>query len=151
MIGRFRQSSPSRGAGLSMCRWFIRRVRAPKERRYGFGGMGRGFWRLLYATDSPISARPGFEIVKEHLLIPRAMSNLKETLTRISIANGEIHSLQRRHNGEWRELIYRADRGWRGGAPWLFPAVGRNFIPDQIKKMGKGSLFDGIGSWRHGA
>ncbi len=26
-----------------------------------------------------------------------------------------------------RELLHRSSSGWRGGAPWLFPAVGRSF------------------------
>jgi len=34
-------------------------------------------------------------------------------------------------------LIYRSNRGWKGGAPWLFPAVGRNII-------------GGRPAWKHG-
>jgi len=52
------------------------------------------------------------------------------TVTLDPAAGGEIASI--RHNG--LELIYRAlqpdpPKGWRGRAPWLWPAVGRNFAP----------------------
>ncbi len=43
----------------------------------------------------------------------------------------------RRGDGAWRELLYRAGytgggNGWRGQAPWLWPAVGRHFTPEQL-------------------
>lgn len=42
------------------------------------------------------------------------------------------------HEGEWMELLHRAmttdepDSEWRGRAPQLWPAVGRNYMPDQV-------------------
>lgn len=43
----------------------------------------------------------------------------------VSPAGGELVSLRR----AGRELIHRAEGAkWRGGAPWLFPATGRNFV-----------------------
>lgn len=48
-------------------------------------------------------------------------------------------SLQLRSEGEWQELLYRANDwskpdGWRGQAPWLFPAVGRNYTEEQLRR-----------------
>lgn len=48
-------------------------------------------------------------------------------------AGGAISSL--RIKG--RELVHHAEEGWRGGAPWLFPAVGRSF-------------YEGMGRYRLG-
>src|SRR5215813_5130851 len=47
---------------------------------------------------------------------------------------GELSSLRVRFRGRWVELIYRArdyspSPGWRGKAPFLWPATGRNFAP----------------------
>lgn len=50
----------------------------------------------------------------------------------ISKRGGELMSLQRLWKGRWIELIYRSSRGWQGGAPWLFPAVGRNFVGNRL-------------------
>jgi len=52
-------------------------------------------------------------------------------------AGAEVSSLQVRRGSEWVELIYRADdfspcEEWRGRAPFLWPAVGRNFSQEQI-------------------
>ncbi|HAM36385.1 MAG TPA: hypothetical protein DEB40_05940 [Elusimicrobia bacterium] len=66
---------------------------------------------------------------------------------------GELCSVQRLWRGEWIELLYRADRsvpprpGWRGGAPWLFPAVGRSFTQRQLAGHEAGEP----GSWNLGA
>lgn len=49
---------------------------------------------------------------------------------------GELSGLRVRLQGEWLELLYRArdyqeQAGWRGKAPILWPAVGRNFSRSQ--------------------
>lgn len=49
---------------------------------------------------------------------------------------GELSGLRVRYRGEWLELLhrardYRAAPGWRGKAPLLWPAVGRNFSRTQ--------------------
>lgn len=54
---------------------------------------------------------------------------------------GEIASLRYRFRGETVELLYRAldyatREGWRGKAPWLWPATGRNFAPGQTPDGG---------------
>lgn len=63
---------------------------------------------------------------------------------RVGIApgrGGEISSFQYRWKDEWRELLYRANQFeptsdiWRGRAPWLFPAAGRNFTPEQVERL----------------
>lgn len=47
-------------------------------------------------------------------------------------SGGELSSLRVRRGHRWIELLHRANRfepsrnGWRGRAPWLFPAVGRS-------------------------
>ncbi|MFA5857700.1 MAG: hypothetical protein WC955_01385 [Elusimicrobiota bacterium] len=53
---------------------------------------------------------------------------------------GEMSSLGIMHNSEWIELLNRADEFgplpknviWRGRAPLLFPAVGRNYTNEQM-------------------
>ena len=47
---------------------------------------------------------------------------------------GELSGLKVRFQGRWIELLYRArdyspTAGWRGKAPLLWPATGRNFAP----------------------
>lgn len=47
---------------------------------------------------------------------------------------GELSSFRVRRHGQWIELLYRANDytptpGWRGKAPFLWPATGRNFAP----------------------
>lgn len=47
---------------------------------------------------------------------------------------GELSSFRVRRQGQWIELLHRAGdysptRGWRGKAPFLWPATGRNFAP----------------------
>ena len=47
---------------------------------------------------------------------------------------GELSSLRVRHKGEWIELLYHGRdytprESWRGKAPFLWPATGRNFAP----------------------
>ncbi len=50
-------------------------------------------------------------------------------------SGGELSSLRVRRANGWVELLHRANRfkpprsGWRGRAPWLFPAVGRSLLP----------------------
>lgn len=46
-------------------------------------------------------------------------------------------SLAWRRKGRWQELLHRANQfdavaGWRGQAPWLWPAVGRNYTDEQL-------------------
>jgi Galactose mutarotase and related enzymes len=52
---------------------------------------------------------------------------------------GELSSLRIRFHGQWHELLYKAleyktTGGWRGKAPLLWPAVGRNFAQGADKK-----------------
>lgn len=54
-----------------------------------------------------------------------------------SFSGAELSSLQVRCGSEWSELIYRANdfspcEDWRGRAPFLWPAVGRNFSQEQV-------------------
>ena len=47
---------------------------------------------------------------------------------------GELSGFRVKHQNRWNELIYRArdyveTQGWRGKAPFLWPATGRNFAP----------------------
>lgn len=56
---------------------------------------------------------------------------------------GELSSLRVNFHGQWQELLFRAldyktQSGWRGKAPLLWPAVGRNFAQD-VKPDGKTS------------
>lgn len=51
---------------------------------------------------------------------------------------GELTGFAVNFNGEWRELLYRAQDygerpGWRGKAPLLWPAVGVSMLPDEGK------------------
>ena len=57
----------------------------------------------------------------------------------IPAAGGEIAGMRVRIAGRWREILHRAldydsepPDGWRGRAPLLWPAVGRNFTPEQV-------------------
>lgn len=57
-------------------------------------------------------------------------------------ASGEIGSVQILWRGQWIELLYRAmqfeppeENAWRGRAPLLWPAVGRNYVPADIKEV----------------
>ena len=56
-------------------------------------------------------------------------------------ASGEISSLRVRWRGSWTELLYRAmqfeppQEGWRGRAPLLWPAVGRNYLPADLAEV----------------
>src|SRR5690242_10579238 len=53
-------------------------------------------------------------------------------------AGAEIASIQTRLNGEWLEILERAedfapcDR-WQGRAPWLWPAVGRSYSAKKLE------------------
>jgi galactose mutarotase-like enzyme len=78
-----------------------------------------------------------------------------EVRASITEAGGELCSLQRRWRGRSLELIYRADRvsparaGWRGGAPWLFPAVGRSFAAAQLDQLKAQDSTTKDGTWTH--
>jgi len=56
-------------------------------------------------------------------------------------AGGEISSLRVRWQGRWVETLYRAmefaepEAGWRGRAPLLWPAVGRNYVPEDVERV----------------
>lgn len=68
-------------------------------------------------------------------------------------AGGEISSFQYRWEGDWLELIYRANQFepindiWRGRAPWLFPAVGRNFTERQLEQLKRLGGDERVGSY----
>lgn len=53
-------------------------------------------------------------------------------------AGGELSSLRVRRGNRWVELLHRANLfgpprgGWRGRAPWLFPAVGRSVLAGRV-------------------
>jgi galactose mutarotase-like enzyme len=61
---------------------------------------------------------------------------------RVSIApehGGELSGIEIFFDGAWREVVYRADDyspfdGWRGKAPFLWPAVGRSLGPDDADR-----------------
>jgi galactose mutarotase-like enzyme len=61
---------------------------------------------------------------------------------------GELCGMRVMFRGQWTELIWRAcdytpTEGWTGRAPWLWPAVGRNF-PGGVaeNEAGAGSSYD---------
>lgn len=70
----------------------------------------------------------------------RELVMLESASLRATFAAGQgasLCSLQWRFQEEWQELLYRANRfepvsGWRGQAPWLWPAVGRNYTARQL-------------------
>jgi len=56
---------------------------------------------------------------------------------------GGLSSLRVRWAGEWVETLYRANEfqpteGWRGQAPLLWPAVGRNYTAEQLTAIREG-------------
>ena len=67
----------------------------------------------------------------------------------------EVSSLQYRFGGEYLETLYRAndftppEHGWRGRAPVLWPAVGRNFTPEHLVELERTRDYDGICSYVH--
>jgi galactose mutarotase-like enzyme len=70
-------------------------------------------------------------------------------------AGGEVSSLRRRTPAGWRELLYRATdfapaEGWRGRAPLLWPAVGRNFTPEHRARVAAGEAPARACSYQHG-
>lgn len=74
-----------------------------------------------------------------------------EALLAVSPSRGaEVTSWRIRHGGEWREFIYKTEGetlGWPGGAPWLFPAVGRNYAPGQWEAIQAEGQAPAEGSW----
>ncbi len=67
---------------------------------------------------------------------------------------GELSSLKVKRGDGWKELLFRAEdmsrrkRGlWRGRCPWLFPAVGRNYLPDQLRRVAATGADEVLGSW----
>lgn len=54
---------------------------------------------------------------------------------------GELSSLRLRIGSRWVETLYKgrnytSDEGWRGKAPWLWPATGRNLDPESPGELG---------------
>lgn len=59
------------------------------------------------------------------------MVELEEPAGRLAIGvcpetGGELRSLRVKRGRRWFELLHAGSPSWRGGAPWLFPAVGRS-------------------------
>ncbi|MBI4347955.1 MAG: hypothetical protein HY553_13945 [Elusimicrobia bacterium] len=70
---------------------------------------------------------------------------------------GELSSLRVRRGDAWVQALFRAedfDRRprdlWRGRCPWLFPAVGRNYLPDQLSRVRVTRADEHLGSWEWG-
>lgn len=91
---------------------------------------------------------------------PRSICELADheagILAQIAPASGgELSGLQARHGDEWLELLYRANdfsetEDWRGRAPLLWPAVGRNFTEEQIREAERTGDEPEPGSYRIG-
>ena len=67
-------------------------------------------------------------------------------------SGGELSSLQILWNDTWNETIYRANDfqstdGWRGRAPTLWPAVGRNYTAEQLQEVKRAQTYIPIGSY----
>lgn len=78
--------------------------------------------------------------------MPKAVSlaNSAEDLS-LSVtpeAGGELSGLRLRRGKAWTELIHHASHGWRGGAPWLFPAVGRSFHEGMGRYLLDGEVYE---------
>lgn len=59
----------------------------------------------------------------------------------VPIAGGGLSSFQVRRRGKYSELLYRAldyktdpPDGWEGRAPFMWPAVGRSYSPEQLAR-----------------
>jgi galactose mutarotase-like enzyme len=69
---------------------------------------------------------------------------------------GEMASLQVRWRDKWYEALYRAalyktdPPYWRGRAPLLWPAVGRSFVDEEIRKAKETGEDPRVGSYRVG-
>ncbi|MGD8237778.1 MAG: hypothetical protein PVH68_04460, partial [Armatimonadota bacterium] len=67
----------------------------------------------------------------------------------------ELSSLRYRHEGEYIETLYRGNdftepgHGWRGRAPVLWPAVGRNFTAAHLDELQGAGDYDGICTYEH--
>ncbi|MFQ6043030.1 MAG: aldose 1-epimerase [Candidatus Poribacteria bacterium] len=89
----------------------------------------------LYETQlKKISAPVECEVV----LLTDNKNGMKASIAPHS--GGELSSLQILWQGAWRETIYRANDfrptdGWRGRAPTLWPAVGRNYTSEQLRQI----------------
>jgi galactose mutarotase-like enzyme len=67
-------------------------------------------------------------------------------------SGGELSSLQILWEGTWRETIYRANDfrptdGWRGRAPTLWPAVGRNYTEERLQEVIQAQTYVPIGAY----
>ncbi len=70
-------------------------------------------------------------------------------------AGGELSSLQILWQDVWRETLYRANdfqevQGWRGRAPILWPAVGRNYTAAQLQQIKQSREDVNLGSYTIG-
>jgi galactose mutarotase-like enzyme len=97
---------------------------------------------LLLAAGPSAAAEQSIRLRSEHL-----------EAAIMPAEGGEMGSLRYKFRGEWVELLYKAmeygpSPGWRGKAPWLWPAVGRNFAPGHAPDGGNevtGSyVWDGV-------
>lgn len=92
----------------------------------GFGSVGAAAER--YAASASIEAgEPLIVLADQQEGVEAAIAPRQ---------GGELSGLRVLFRGEWRELLYRArdyrdTPGWRGKAPLLWPAVGRNFSHSQ--------------------
>jgi galactose mutarotase-like enzyme len=94
---------------------------------------GNVFKSTLCSIDRP--QNPGLPLVQ----LRDAQGNLRVAV--LPQDGGGLASIRVRHRGKWREILYRgldyatpAPHGWTGRAPLLFPALGRNFTPDQVAR-----------------
>jgi len=67
-------------------------------------------------------------------------------------SGGELSSLQILWDDKWRETVYRANDfrptdGWRGRAPTLWPAVGRNYTSEHLEQVKQAQTYVPIGSY----
>ena len=71
-------------------------------------------------------------------------------------SGAEMSSLQYRWNDQWLELIHRAnlfvptDETWRGRSPWIFPAAGRNYAPQQLERVKASGVDERMGTYQYG-
>lgn len=69
-------------------------------------------------------------------------------------AGAELASIQKRAGNQWVELLHRAEKfspteKWQGRAPWLFPAVGRNYAPQQLEEALRTGKRPAQFEWEH--
>jgi galactose mutarotase-like enzyme len=104
--------------------------------------MGR-YSALLRNIISPVAATT-YELTDEEAGIRAAVA---------PAFGGELCSLQCRLASGWLEVLYRANDfsptdDWRGRAPFLWPAVGRNFTQEQIDEARRTGIEPETGRYR---